>query len=181
MCDIILRITLDHKNTLGGVRSFSRLQYHLALFSAACIWGARQPPVHRVAIPLRCDTFRAVHSGGSVGRLVVLGVPPDRFDHPAQFLGAADRARHTLGLARHEAVDFGEVIQPIDALAGLTAKFADDPTKRAQWRGFIRKSRLNDPQELREAVYALAGFLRPITAALSSSGSFRGSWIAPGP
>jgi len=45
----------------------------------------------------------------------VLGVWLGRFDHQVEFTGAADLARHTLGLARHEAGGLGGVIQLIDA------------------------------------------------------------------
>ena len=39
---------------------------------------------------------------------------------------------------------------------GLTAAFAEDPGKRAQWAGFVRKSRLEAPS-LREVVEVVAG------------------------
>jgi hypothetical protein len=50
-----------------------------------------------------------------VGRPVVLGVRLDRFDHPVELIGDADLARHTVGLAKREAVGFGEGLQPIRA------------------------------------------------------------------
>ena len=46
----------------------------------------------------------------------MLGVGPDRFDHQVKFIGAIDFARHAIGLARHEAVGFGEVMQAINTL-----------------------------------------------------------------
>ena len=46
----------------------------------------------------------------------MLGVGPDRFDHQVKFIGAVDFARHAIGLARHEVVGLGEVMQPIDTL-----------------------------------------------------------------
>ena len=46
----------------------------------------------------------------------MLGVGPNRFDHQVEFIGAVDFARHAIGLARHEVVGFGEVMQAIDAL-----------------------------------------------------------------
>jgi hypothetical protein len=63
----------------------------------------------------------------------------------------------------------------------LTSLFSDDGTKRAQWRGFIRKGRLDGPQELPEVLNALTSFLKPLAAALSSGGFLRGKWTAPGP
>ena len=64
---------------------------------------------------------------------------------------------------------------------GLTAKFADDPTKKSQWRGFIRKSRLDAPPDLAEVVVAIASFLGPLLTALSAGKNFREKWVPPGP
>lgn len=64
---------------------------------------------------------------------------------------------------------------------GLTAKFADDPTKKSQWRGFIRKSRLDASPDLGEVLLAIASFLGPLATALSAARSFQGKWTAPGP
>ena len=46
----------------------------------------------------------------------MLGVGPDGFDHQVQLIGTVDIARHSVGLARHEVVGLGEVMQPIDLL-----------------------------------------------------------------
>ena len=46
----------------------------------------------------------------------MFGVGPDQFEHQVQFIGAIDFARHAIGLARHEVVGFGEVVQPINTL-----------------------------------------------------------------
>ena len=64
---------------------------------------------------------------------------------------------------------------------GLTAKFADDPTKKAQWRGFVRKSRLDTSSDLAEVLLAVARFLQPVATALSAGRTFTGKWAAPGP
>ena len=64
---------------------------------------------------------------------------------------------------------------------GLTAKFSDDPTKKSQWRGFIRKGRLDASPDLAEALFTIAGFLGPLLTALSAGKSFQGNWTAPGP
>ena len=58
----------------------------------------------------------AVSGNGNVGRPGVLGVGPDRFDHQVKFIGAIDFARHAIGLARHEVVGLGEVMQAINTL-----------------------------------------------------------------
>lgn len=64
---------------------------------------------------------------------------------------------------------------------GLTSVFADDQTKKAQWRGFVRKSRLDASAELSEVVVVLSSFLGPVGEALRSHELFRRKWIAPGP
>jgi hypothetical protein len=64
---------------------------------------------------------------------------------------------------------------------GLTSKFEDDATKKSQWRGFIRKSRLEPSPDLGEVLLAIAGFLAPLATALSAGRSFQGKWTAPGP
>ena len=46
----------------------------------------------------------------------MFGVGPDRLDDQVKFIGAVDFAPHAIGLARHEAVGFGEVMQAIDTL-----------------------------------------------------------------
>jgi hypothetical protein len=46
----------------------------------------------------------------------VLGVGPNRFVHQVEFIGAVDFARHAIGLASHEVVGFGKVMQAIDTL-----------------------------------------------------------------
>ena len=61
------------------------------------------------------------------------------------------------------------VPQPV----GLTPKFADDPTKKSQWRGFIRKGRLDASPELGEVIIAIANFVGPLVTALNAGKSFR--------
>jgi hypothetical protein len=74
----------------------------------------------------------------------------------------------------------GTTIQP-DPVA-LTNNFAGDPTKAAQWRGFVRKSRLVDvPQNLVEVITGIAAFLRPIAQRLAAGHVFKATWRAPGP
>ncbi|HEV2350855.1 MAG TPA: nucleotidyl transferase AbiEii/AbiGii toxin family protein [Terriglobia bacterium] len=64
---------------------------------------------------------------------------------------------------------------------GLTAKFADDSTKKSQWRGFIRKSRLDASPDLAVVIVAIASFLGPLVTALSAGKGFREKWTSPGP
>ncbi|MBN2192820.1 MAG: nucleotidyl transferase AbiEii/AbiGii toxin family protein, partial [Polyangiaceae bacterium] len=64
----------------------------------------------------------------------------------------------------------------------LTEEFAADRAKVAQWRGFLRKSRLQRaPAELAEVVAAIAAFLEPVAEALHAGRVFEGRWRAPGP
>jgi hypothetical protein len=69
------------------------------------------------------------------------------------------------------------VLEPI----GLTAKFADAPTKQSQWRGFIRKSRLDAPPDLAEVIVAIASFVGPLVTTFNSGKTFRRKWTPPGP
>jgi len=66
--------------------------------------------------------------------------------------------------------------------SAFTGSFADDSTKKTQWKAFLRKSRLeNAPEKLEEVTSALASFLMPVTEALISGGTLRKCWKAPGP
>jgi len=64
---------------------------------------------------------------------------------------------------------------------GLTRRFADDATKKTQWHGFIRRSRLRTSQDLGKVVDDVAGFLVPVATALSAGKRLEGKWNAPGP
>jgi hypothetical protein len=64
----------------------------------------------------------------------------------------------------------------------LTEEFSRDNSKRAQWRGFVRKSRLEDvARELDVVVRGIAEFLGPVVVALHGGKEFKGHWTAPGP
>ena len=64
----------------------------------------------------------------------------------------------------------------------LTDEFATDGTKAAQWRGFLRKGRLEGaPSDLAEVVAGIAGFLGPVARALHERRTFTVRWDAPGP
>jgi hypothetical protein len=64
----------------------------------------------------------------------------------------------------------------------LTEEFAADTAKATQWRGFLRRSRLEDaPNELAELVVAITALLGPVGEALHEGGEFEGRWRAPGP
>jgi hypothetical protein len=86
-------------------------------------------------------------------------------------------------LARAVTSTFANRKTPIDTTpVALTRVFAEEPTKLAQWRGFLRKSRLeNVPGDLGEIVDALAVFLLPVAWAAHQSQPFKEIWLAPGP
>ncbi|MCK4413812.1 MAG: nucleotidyl transferase AbiEii/AbiGii toxin family protein [Candidatus Eisenbacteria sp.] len=94
-----------------------------------------------------------------------------QFDFDAGVLAAAIRETFT-----RRDQDF--VPRPV----ALTDEFAADTSKAAQWRGFLRKSRLQGaPSELVEVVRAIAVFLGPVAEALYEDREFKGRWDAPGP
>ena len=64
----------------------------------------------------------------------------------------------------------------------LTTAFASDPAKVAQWRGFLRKSRITSaPDNLGQLVDVLAAFLLPVARAIQEGQRFVARWDAPGP
>jgi hypothetical protein len=64
----------------------------------------------------------------------------------------------------------------------LTAAFAGDRDKQAQWAGFLKKSRLtNAPADLPAVIDTLGPFLLPVAAAVHSSAPFDQVWTPPGP
>ena len=68
------------------------------------------------------------------------------------------------------------------ASPSLTDEFAADPARKAQWRGFLRRSRLEGvPQDLGEVVRGVAAFLGPVATALHEGVEFPRRWRAPGP
>lgn len=68
--------------------------------------------------------------------------------------------------------------QPI----ALTAVFANDPIKQTQWKGFLRKSRLDTaPPQLTDVIDAIGGFLLPLASALADGRTFASTWQPTGP
>jgi hypothetical protein len=70
---------------------------------------------------------------------------------------------------------------PTTTPVALTAVFADDPTKKTQWSGFVRKAGVDDAGSLAETVVAAAAFAeKPLLAAVGGS-PLTATWHAPGP
>ncbi len=64
----------------------------------------------------------------------------------------------------------------------ILKRFAKDEAKANQWRGFLRKHRLDSaPENLEEVVKAIKRFIKPITLALAAKKPFDRLWKAPGP
>jgi hypothetical protein len=52
----------------------------------------------------------------------------------------------------------------------------------SQWRGFLKKSKLDDaPQDLQEAVDVISAFLLPVANCVKMGQDSPGQWVAPGP
>ncbi|MCB9779182.1 MAG: nucleotidyl transferase AbiEii/AbiGii toxin family protein [Alphaproteobacteria bacterium] len=91
--------------------------------------------------------------------VVVLGLANSRMKDYYDFWTAARLGVVTaegLGEAVRHTFERRETPLPEGLPEGLTAAFAEDPTKRAQWAGFVRKSRLEAPS-LAEVVEVAAG------------------------
>jgi hypothetical protein len=70
---------------------------------------------------------------------------------------------------------------PAEPIA-LTTAFGEDSAKAAQWRGFVRRNRLQEvPLNLTEVVSGVATFLKPIAEHLATGHVFKSIWKAPGP
>jgi hypothetical protein len=64
----------------------------------------------------------------------------------------------------------------------LTDKFGNDPTKREQWRAFVKRGRLKlvEPN-LMTVIEAVHDFLLPVVAALAGGGKLDAHWPKGGP
>jgi predicted nucleotidyltransferase component of viral defense system len=70
---------------------------------------------------------------------------------------------------------------PTTLPVALTATFADDPTKRTQWTGFVRKAGVRDAHSLAETVAAVAEFVASPLLAAANAVEYNASWRAGGP
>lgn len=59
----------------------------------------------------------------------------------------------------------------------LTAAFYDDPNRQAQWKGFLRRARLEaEAIPLADVATTIAAFLLPLTQAAATNGSLKKHW-----
>jgi predicted nucleotidyltransferase component of viral defense system len=65
---------------------------------------------------------------------------------------------------------------PMGTPVALTPTFADDPAKKLQWAGFVRKSGAGDAGSLHEAIVGITVFVEKPLIAASSGTSFASLW-----
>jgi hypothetical protein len=69
---------------------------------------------------------------------------------------------------------------PTTTPVALTAAFADDPTKRTQWTGFVRKAGVRDAGTLVETIDAVRAFVEAPLVAAAHRTAAPGTWRAGG-
>jgi predicted nucleotidyltransferase component of viral defense system len=71
---------------------------------------------------------------------------------------------------------------PTEPPLAFTDEFSSDRAKQAQWRAFLRRSRLEDmPHALRDVVLLLEGFLMGPARAVARQDDFNSAWPPGGP
>ena len=66
--------------------------------------------------------------------------------------------------------------------AALTSEFAADPTKQAQWSGFLRRTAMSrTPDPLPLVLAQIRTFVMPPTVAIARGMSFEEEWSPGGP
>ena len=68
---------------------------------------------------------------------------------------------------------------PAATPVALTAAFAEDPSKKTQWAGFVRKAGVRDAGSLADTVAAVAAFSEPLLMG-AARGTFGGKHWRPG-
>ncbi len=117
--------------------------------------------------------------------MVVLGEANSRMRDYSDVLVLAERRRfdgRLLAKAVHATFDRRRTAIPAHPPIGLTAAFPEIEGKRAQWAGFVRRSRLAAaPADLASVVDGIAAFAGPVLAAVGRGQAFAGSWPPGGP
>jgi len=70
---------------------------------------------------------------------------------------------------------------PVETPIALTLAFATLDGKKAQWQGFLRRSRLGASPALPDVLERVGDFIAPVLAALGSGECFSGTWPPGGP
>ncbi len=70
---------------------------------------------------------------------------------------------------------------PVVLPVALTKDFAEDPMKKSQWSGFVRKSGVEAADSLTETIEAVALFVGNPLMAASGGTAYVARWHAPGP
>jgi predicted nucleotidyltransferase component of viral defense system len=69
---------------------------------------------------------------------------------------------------------------PTTAPVALTVAFAEDPTKKTQWSGFVRKAGVRDAGSLAETIAAVRAFVEPALLAAATGSAAPRTWLAGG-
>jgi hypothetical protein len=69
---------------------------------------------------------------------------------------------------------------PTTTPVALTAAFAEDPTKKTQWSGFVRKAGVRDAGSLAETIEAVRAFVEAPLASAATGNGAPGKWRAGG-
>lgn len=71
---------------------------------------------------------------------------------------------------------------PLGAPTALTVTFSNDPTKQAQWRGFLRRTAIAlAPAPFPDLLHRISGFVMPPLEALHERATFTKNWTPGGP
>jgi len=71
---------------------------------------------------------------------------------------------------------------PTSTPIALTSSFYDDPTKKTQWRSFLRKANVEGaPEQLAEVVRKIEEFVGPVLEAINANASLERRWPPGGP
>lgn len=70
---------------------------------------------------------------------------------------------------------------PITLPLAITGAFYDDPQRQAQWKGFLRRARLEaEAKPLADVALLIAEFLLPLTQAAATNRPFKKHWLLGG-
>lgn len=116
--------------------------------------------------------------------MVALGLPNSRMKDFADIWFLSQHFQFDGGILARAIVETfarrGTTMPPTPP--ALTAEFAADARKQAQWSAFLRRTSPEGvPVDLSELVTDIAAFLGPIAKGITEGAAFRGTWVPPGP